>query len=53
MAATTRFMTHTICRPTAKNWYQLRDPMLGNHAWATFAFLWNGIAEWYIENGFP
>ena len=38
-----RFMTHIICRLTAKNGDQLRDPMLGNHIWATFTFLWSGI----------
>jgi len=31
-------MTHAICRLTAKNWDQLRNPTLGNRVWATFTF---------------
>ena len=31
--------THIICRLTAKNWDQLRDPTLGSRVWATFIFL--------------
>jgi len=30
------FMTHVICRLTAKNRDQLRNPTLGNRVWATF-----------------
>jgi len=29
-------MTHATCRLTAKNRDQLRNPTLGNRAWATF-----------------
>jgi len=29
-------MTHVICRLTAKNRDQLRNPTLGNRVWATF-----------------
>ena len=33
------FMTHDTCRLTAKNRRdQLRNPTLGNRAWATFTF---------------
>ena len=32
-------MTHVICRLTAKNRDQLRNPTLGNRIWATFTFL--------------
>jgi len=32
-------MTHIICRLTAKNRDQLRNPTLGNRVWATFTFL--------------
>jgi len=32
-------MTHDICRLTAKNRDQLRNPTLGNRVWATFTFL--------------
>ena len=32
-------MTRVTCRLTAKNWDQLRNPTLGNRAWATFSFL--------------
>ena len=31
-------MTHVTCRLTAKNRDQLRNPTLGNRAWATFTF---------------
>jgi len=31
-------MTHVICRLTAKNRDQLRDPTLGSRVWATFTF---------------
>ena len=31
-------MTHVTCRLTAKNWDQLRNPILGNRVWATFTF---------------
>ena len=31
-------MTHVICRLTAKNRDQLRNPTLGNWVWATFTF---------------
>ena len=33
---TAGFMTHVICRLTAKNWDQLRNPTLGNRVWAVF-----------------
>ena len=33
------FMTHVTSRLTAKNRDQLRNPTLGNRAWATFTFL--------------
>jgi len=36
---TTGFMTHIICRLTAKNRDQLRNPTLGNRVWTTFTFL--------------
>jgi len=36
MAAYYVFMTHVICRLTAKNRDQLRNPTLGNQVWATF-----------------
>jgi len=29
-------MTHATCKLTAKNWDQLRNPMIGNLVWATF-----------------
>jgi len=32
-------MTDVICRLTAKNWVQIRNPTLGNRVWATFTFL--------------
>ena len=31
-------MIHVTCRLTAKNQDQLRNPTLGNRAWATFTF---------------
>ena len=31
-------MTHVICRLTAKNRDQIRNPMFGNQVWATFTF---------------
>ena len=31
-------MTHITCTLTAKNRYQLWNPMLGNRVWATFTF---------------
>jgi len=31
-------MTHVICRLTAKNRDQLRNPTLGNRIWTTFTF---------------
>ena len=36
-------MTHLTCRLTAKNWDQLRNPMLGNRVWATVTimYLWS------------
>ena len=34
-------MTHVICRLTAKNWDQLRNPTLGNRVWATFLHIQN------------
>ena len=37
-------MTHVTCRLTAKNRDQLRNPTLGNRAWAAFTFL-----LWLIE----
>jgi len=44
-------MTHVICRLTAKNRDQLRNPTLGNRVWATFlqrrcvwAVGWLGVA---------
>ena len=39
MQPTAGFMTHVICRLTAKNRDQLRNPTLGNRVWATFTFL--------------
>jgi len=36
---TAGFMTHVICRLTAKNRDQLSNPTLGNRVWATFTFL--------------
>jgi len=35
---TAGFMTHVTCTLTAKNRDQLRNPTLGNRAWATFTF---------------
>jgi len=37
-AYTAGFMTHVTCRLTAKNRDWLRNPTLGNRAWATFTF---------------
>ena len=31
-------MTHVTCRLAAKNWDQLRNPMLSSRVWATFTF---------------
>ena len=31
-------MTHVTCRLTAKNWDQLRNPIVGARVWATFTF---------------
>jgi len=36
-------MTHVICRLTAKNRDQLRNPTLGNRSWATFTFLMSTV----------
>ena len=33
-------MTRIICRLTAKNRDQLRNPTLGNRVWATFTFFY-------------
>jgi len=38
---TARFVTRIICRLTAKNRDQLRNPMLSNRVWATFTFSMN------------
>ena len=35
-------MTHVTCRLTAKNRDQLRNPTLGNRAWATYLFVRGG-----------
>ena len=39
-------MTRVICRLTAKNRDQLRNPTLGNRVWATFTFTsrYKGVA---------
>ena len=36
-------MTHVICRLTAKNQDQFRNPTLGNRVWATFTFTNFGV----------
>ena len=41
-------MTHVICRLTAKNWYQLRKPTLGNQVWATLTFFTANRAVAYL-----
>jgi len=38
-------MTRVTCRLAAKNRDQLRNPTLGNRAWATFTFLYDSYAE--------
>ena len=54
-------MTHVTCRLTAKNRDQLRNPTLGNRAWATFTFLRSvqvvgffhrAARLWYARGGF-
>jgi len=37
-------MTHVMCKLTAKNQDQLRNPMLGNRVWATFFLLLHATA---------
>ena len=34
------FMTHVTCKLTAQNRDQLRNPTLGNRAWAAFTFFY-------------
>ena len=49
-------MTQVTCRLTAKNWDQLRNPMLGNWVWATFTFnsaSWEqlrSVANWQFRH---
>ena len=40
---TARFVTRIICRLTAKNWDQLRNPTLCNRVWATCTFSMNTV----------
>ena len=50
-------MTDVTCRPNAKNWDQLRNPMLGNLVWATFTFFYvveifatcKGVTKWLVQ----
>ena len=46
-------MTHITCRLTAKNWYQLRNPTLGNWVWATFNFTFFTIISWVFAVYIP
>ena len=41
-------MTHVICKLTAKNRDQLRNPTLGNRVWAAFAF--SVCYSWWAED---
>ena len=46
-------MTCVTCKLTAKDWDQLRNPMLGNRVWATFTLLYvmaRGMHMWSFMN---
>ena len=42
------FMTDATCRPSAKNWDQLRNSLLNNRVWAAFTF----FCQWIYTVGF-